>query len=321
MVAVVPFLTLPTIAMALDHSQYPALVELVDLMAREDGYPRDELVSVIESANIDQKTLELMDKQWEALPWYKYRKIFISDERINLGTKFWEKHGQVLDKAYEEYGVPQSVIVALIGVETHYGTRLGDRRVLDSLVTLSAAYPRRSKFFTRELRTFLNTTRKEEIDPASVVGSFAGAIGIPQFMPSSYQAYAVDFNGNNQRDLVNEVEDAIGSVANYLAIHGWNRNHGIYAPVNQALPDSAKSMVSKRVKLDFSPTELATAGVHFDSTLASEKVALLALKLEQGNRHIVAFRNFYAITRYNPSSNYAMAVTELAESILSARDG
>lgn len=306
---------------ALNVNDYPVLVSLIEKMSTEDGYPTEELTRIISKAEIDQKTLALMDKQWESLPWHKYRKLFINDNRIELGVKFWNTYKGLLDRAYDEFGIPPEVIVALIGVETHYGTRIGDKSVLTSLVTLSAAYPRRSKFFTAELRTFLNMTRKEQIPANSVVGSFAGAIGIPQFMPSSYQAYAVDFNVNGKRDLVNETADAIGSVANYLSVHGWNKGQRIYANVGQSISESAKKLISKKAKLKFSKEELISKGVNFDPSNGSKKVALVSLSQASGKSYFVVYRNFYAITRYNPSTNYAMAVTQLSEAISKKRSG
>ena len=188
----------------LEISQYPALETLIKTMVTEDGYPEKELRQVLGQAAIDQKIIQAMNRQYEALPWHKYQKLFINQNRIDKGVLFWAENEKTLAAAEQEYGVPQAVMVALIGVETHYGTRMGNKRVLDALVTLTADFPRRSKFFGNELRTFLNTTRQEGIAPDSVMGSFAGAIGIPQFMPTSYEAYAVDFNGNGRRDLVNE---------------------------------------------------------------------------------------------------------------------
>ena len=302
-------------AWALDVDQYPALQELVKVMSGEDGYPRDELVEILGSVSIDEKVLSLMDRQYEALPWFKYRRLFINQNRIEGGVRFWNRNEAVLGRAFQEYGVPPAVIAALIGIETHYGTRMGDRSVLESLVTLSAAYPRRSQFFTRELRTFLNTTRQEKIDPATVQGSFAGAIGIPQFMPTSYEAWSVDFNGNGRRDLVNEFEDAIGSVASYLKVHGWTRGENIYSAVVPPLSESAASLVGRRAKLIHNTSALIDAGVNFNALGSSRKSALLSLKNENGRRYIVGYRNFYAITRYNPSINYALAVSELSEAI------
>ena len=305
----------PLHSQALDIDQYPVLQQLVSVMSAEDNFPPDELRRILSAATIDEKTLQLMDKQWESLPWHKYRKIFINQNRIDMGVKFWTTYQLILERAEKELGVPAEVVVAVIGVETHYGTRIGDKSVLDSLVTLSAAYPRRSKFFTSELRTFLNMTRGENIDPESVVGSFAGAIGIPQFMPSSYEAYSVDFNGNGQRDLVNETDDAIGSVANYLSVHGWESGQKIYAQVDGALPAGASSLVSHKAKLIHDRDGLASAGVNFDQSGSSARVSLVSLSEENGPRYIVGFRNLDAITRYNPSVNYAMAVAELSEAI------
>ena len=300
---------------AVEIKRYPALVKLVDTMVQEDNYPRDELEAVLAKAEVSQKTIDLMNKQYEALPWYKYRDIFINDARIDKGIDFLRTHRKLLEKAQEKYGVPPHVIAALIGVETHYGTRLGNRRVLDSLVTLTADFPRRSKFFGSELRTFLNTTRAENIAAESVLGSYAGAIGIPQFMPTSYEAYSVDFNGNGRRDLVNELEDAVGSVGNYLKVHGWTAGQEIFAALSGSLPAAAKENVSKRAKPKLQLADLQASGVQFDARGASDKVALLSLTEKRGKRYFVGFRNFYAITRYNPSVNYAMAVTELAMQI------
>ena len=310
-----------TTAQALEIAQYPALVALVDRMVEEDGYPRDELEAVLASSKVDQKTIDLMNRQYEALPWHRYRELFINQARIEKGVGFWREHTDLLEAAESRYGVPPEVLVALIGVETHYGTRMGDRRVLDSLVTLTADYPRRSEFFGSELRTFLNTTRKEGIPPDSVLGSYAGAIGIPQFMPTSYQAYAVDFNDNGRRDLVNEMADAIGSVANYLHEHGWRRGQAIFAPVSEPLPDGASDLVSRRAKLVHNVPDLLDAGVRFDTRNSGDRAALFSLTQESGKSYVVGFRNFYAITRYNPSVNYAMAVTELSLQIAARRGG
>lgn len=306
-------------SVAVEINNYPVLQKLVAKMTSKDGFPELDILRILGKAQIDQNTIDLMNRQYESLLWHKYRKIFISQNRIDQGVKFWNANQLVLDRAYEEFGVPQRVICAIIGVETHYGTQIGNKKVLNSLVTLSAEYPRRSKFFTAELRTFLNMTRKEKIDPETVVGSFAGAIGIPQFMPTSYEAYSVDFNGNNQRDLVNETDDAIGSVANYLSIHGWRRNQKIYANVVDSLPQSAVALVSKRVKLKHTTQKLITSGVKFDTNGSSVNASLVSLAEENSDRFIVGFKNFYAITRYNPSVNYAMVVSELAESIEKAR--
>ncbi len=300
---------------ALEVERYPALEELVTVMVREDGYLREELLAVLSASQFDQKIIDLMDRPYESLPWHRYRKLFVKESRIKKGVRFWQLNRRTLEAAEARYGVPPAIIVALIGVETHYGTNLGNRRVLNSLVTLTAGYPRRSQYFGQELRTFLNTARRENIDEHSVLGSYAGAIGIPQFMPSSYEAYAVDFNGNGKRDLVNEMEDAIGSVANYLKAHGWNRGESLYAEVTARLPASATELVSRRAKPAHFVTDLTKAGVQFDPQGGSEKAALIALTEKTGDRHVVVFRNFHVITRYNTSNNYAMAVIHLSRQI------
>ncbi len=300
---------------AVEIDQYPALAKLVDQMVKEDGYSRAELASVLADAKVDQKTIDLMNRQYESKPWFEYRDIFINQARIDKGVEFYKEHKALLEAANEKYGVPPHVITALIGVETHYGTRMGDRRVLDSLVTLTADFPRRSKFFGSELRQFLKTTKEENIAANSVLGSFAGAIGIPQFMPTSYEAYSVDFNGNGKRDLVNELEDAVGSVANYLKVHGWRRGQAVFASLSGSLPAGAKDSVAKRAKPKQTAAELENLGVSYNKNGASEKMALLSLSQKNGKSYFVGFRNFYAITRYNPSINYAMAVTELSMQI------
>lgn len=304
-------------AHAVDFRRYPALLELADKMVSEDGYPRAELEAVLGEAAIDPSVTRAMDRQYEALPWHEYRQRFINDERVREGVAYWNRHQAVLRRAAREYGVPPAVVVALIGVETHFGTRMGGRRVLDSLVTLTAEYPRRSAYFSAELRVFLNTARADNIAPESVTGSFAGAIGIPQFMPTSYREYAVDFNRNGRRDLVNENEDAIGSVGNYLKRHGWSGGQAIFAPLTEPLPAAAAALVSKRAKPTLTAAQLAEAGVTVDTAGADAdaKMALLRLREQEGYRHFIGFRNFYAITRYNPSVNYAMAVVELSRRI------
>jgi len=307
-------------AHAVDYRRYPPLVEVVEALVAEDAYPRAELEAVLASAVIDRTVIEAMDRPYESKPWHQYRGIFINPARVQGGVAYWRAQEATLNRAAAEFGVPVEVMVALIGVETNYGTRLGGRRVLDSLVTLSAEYPRRSAFFSKELRVFLRTARAEGIAAQSVRGSFAGAIGIPQFMPSSYRAYAVDFNANGRRDLVREVEDAIGSVGNYLAEHGWRRGQAIFVDLpGDALPAAAVALVTKRAKPTLSAARLAEAGVEFDASAGSEKMALLRVEAAAGARHFVGFHNFYAITRYNPSVNYALAVAELAAQIRQAR--
>lgn len=299
---------------AIDFQHYPELTQVVEVMIKEDGYTRAELENILQMATIDPTIIALIKHPHEALPWHKYRQLFINRERVRKGVAYWDKHEATLERAAQTYGVPPAVIVALLGVETHFGTRLGTRRVLDALVTLTVDYPRRSQYFAKELRVFLNTVRKEKIAPQSVIGSYAGAVGIPQFMPSSYQTYAVDFNNNSQRDLVNENADAIGSVANYLKRHGWKNGQTIFQPLNGQLPPGAQKLVSENAKPSVTAAQLKAVDVAVIAN-HSKKMALLQLQEAESERYIIAFRNFYAITRYNSSVNYAMAVVELAQKI------
>lgn len=313
--ATLMLLTVSVTASAVPVNDYPVLRELVEQMVREDNYPRAELEAVLTAARIDRNVIRLMDKQYEALPWHQYRERFVSDARINAGVKWWARHDAALQQAAREYGVAPAIIVALIGVETYFGTRLGGKRVLDSLVTLTAEYPRRRQFFRRELRAFLNTARAENILPETVIGSFAGAVGIPQFMPTSYQAYAVDLNQNGKQDLVTEHEDAIGSVANYLKRRGWKKGQTVFAPLPDGIPSAAKKLISKKSKPNLTAQQLNTAGVKFNAHGGGNKMALLKFREVDGQSYFIAFHNFHVITRYNPSVNYAMAVAQLSEQI------
>ena len=306
-------------AAAVDIKEHPPLLELVDVMVAEDGWTRAELAAALRAARIQDSVIRSIKRPNENLPWHKYRALFITDERIRRGAEFWSEQQETLMRATREFGVPAHVIVALLGVESHFGERRGKNRALDALVTLTVDYPRRRAFFRGELRAFLNIARAEGIDPAEMRGSYAGALGIPQFMPTSYRAYAVDFNGNGRRDLFDENADAIGSVGNYLKVHGWRGGQAIVRDVKNAIPPAAAALVTTRAKPRLSAQQLADAGVRVDVKGGSAKMALFKLQEADGERHIVGFSNFYALTRYNPSVHYAMAVVELAREIRRAR--
>ena len=225
-----------------------------------------------------------------------------------------QTHQDLLARVDEKYGVPPEIVTALIGVETFYGTRMGSRTVLRSLATLVAAYPRRAKFFGKELETFLSLLKEEDLVASGVEGSYAGAIGIPQFMPTSYLAYAVDFNDNGKRDLVHEFEDAAGSVANYLVVHGWQRSAPIAQWIEEPVSDAAQKLVAKRAKPKVRVDTLRKAGVDI-SAADDTKVSINRLKEKAGAKYFIGYANFYALTRYNPSNKYAMAIVELAQAI------
>ena len=252
----------------------------------------------------------------EAKPWSSYRKIFLTRQRISGGVAFWRKHQAVLTRAEEGYGVPAEIIVAIIGVETMYGGNMGKHTVLEALATLAFDYPRRAPFFRKELESYLILTRRERIDPLSLKGSYAGAMGFGQFMPSSYINYAVDFDGDRRRDLWRNPEDAIGSVANYLSGHQWQQGEPIVLPASVEGDQYQASISRKLSEPRYTVAELRQRGVTPRGPVAAQQRAML-LKLAGagGPEHWLGFANFYVITRYNHSALYAMAVYQLSQEI------
>lgn len=299
---------------AIELSASPQMQRLTDSLIAKKIYTREELLALLGPIEIDQSVLKLFKRQAEAKPWHEYRNIFLKKKRIEDGKSFMLMHQDLLARVDEKYGVPPEIVTALIGVETFYGTRMGSRSVLRSLVTLAAAYPRRAKFFAKELETFLGLLKTESLVASGVEGSYAGAIGIPQFMPTSYLAYAVDFNDNGKRDLVNEFEDAAGSVANYLVVHGWRRSAPIAQWIEDPVSDAAQNLVAKRAKPKLRADALRKAGVNINAA-DDTKVSINRLKEKGGTKYFIGYANFYAITRYNPSNKYAMAIVELAQAI------
>lgn len=302
----------PGMAIELDAS--PTMRTLSDRLISEGTYTRDELGALLGPIEVDKGVLKLFARQAEAKPWFEYRNIFLKQDRISAGKAFMQTNRELLEAVYDQYGVPPEIVTALIGVETFYGTRMGSRSVLRSLATLTAAYPRREKFFGKELETFLRLLKTENLVASDVEGSYAGAVGIPQFMPTSYVAYAVDFNGNGKRDLVHEVEDAAGSVANYLVVHGWKRGAPIAVWWDEPINQEAKKLLAKNAKPKLSVQTLRQNGISLEAS-DDTKVSLNKLKDKNGLRYFVGFENFYALTRYNPSNKYAMAIAELAQAI------
>ncbi|MFK7855537.1 MAG: lytic murein transglycosylase B [Granulosicoccus sp.] len=255
------------------------------------------------------------------LTWREYRPIFIKQKRIDLGRQFLADHSALLARAENEYGVPQHIIAAIIGVETFYGRITGKHGVLESLATLAFDYPPRATFFRAELGEFLALSESEGWDTASLKGSYAGAMGLPQFISSSYREYSVDFDGDGRRDLFNSTADAIGSVANYLARHGWVEGAPIAARWSQAKKGSTafKALLSDSLKPSVTPESVKKLG--FDSpsltagTADGRLLSVMLLKGAKGEEAWVGYKNFYAITRYNHSRLYAMAVIQLADAL------
>ena len=287
----------------------------IDHMVKKHQFDRATLEKQMKQVKLRQDIIDAISRPAEGKPWHEYRKIFLTQARIKNGAAFIKKHEKTLKKAEKKYGVPVEIIAAIIGVETNYGRLKGRYRVMDSLYTLGFHYPKRSKFFRKELEHFLLMARQDGFDPFSLKGSYAGAMGTPQFISSSYREYAVDFDGDGKRDLIDNVDDAIGSVANYLKRHGWVRNGVITQPA-VLKTKAAQDMVQRKLKPKNNWSTLKQKGVHVDSPPKdSEKGALLAFELKKGHEHWVGWKNFYVITRYNHSALYAMAVYQLSEEL------
>ncbi len=304
---------------ALELEAYPQIASFIEEMVREHGFERAELEALFRGVRIRTEVVKAMQRPAERLPWHRYRRLFVSSKTARSGAEFWRRHRADLERAAAQYGVPPQIVVAIIGVETRYGATMGRHVILDSLTTLTLEYPRRSDFFRRELEAFLLLAREEGLDPLSARGSYAGAMGIPQFIASSYRSYAVDFNGDQRRDLIGQTADAIGSVANYLHTHRWQRDAPIVSVAHVDGDIDAEPYLNKGREPELTLERLRALGVRIDDAGPGERAAGL-IRLEQSNGHDyrVGYRNFYALMSYNPSTLYAMAVFELSREIAKA---
>lgn len=305
-----------------DPHTHDATRQLVAELA-EQGIAREWLEAAMRDARFQQGVLDAMEGAAERrLRWDEYREIFLQPERIRRGVAFIEAQRDAFERAEAEFGVPAEVVAAIIGVETSYGRFTGRHRVIDSLATLAFHHPSRGRFFRGELAAFLDITHEQGVDPGTLKGSYAGAMGYPQFIPTSYRAYAVDFDGDGIRDLWTNPVDAIGSVGNYFAEHGWRGGEAIYhAAEGPATPPDGISFNRAARPPSVSAAALQAAGIEVPAALAPDQL-LLPVALEDGEanwRYVLGDHNFYVITRYNHSHLYAMAVIELAEAIAEAR--
>jgi membrane-bound lytic murein transglycosylase B len=297
----------------------PQVQVFIDDMVVRNGFDREALTRLFEAAEIRNDILQAIAKPAEAKPWYQYRQIFLNAPRIDAGLEFWNANADALARAQAIYGVPPEVVVAIIGVETRYGQNAGRYPVLDALSTLAFHYPPRGSYFRSELEQFLLLTREERLDPATLKGSYAGAMGMGQFMPSSFRAYVVDFDNDGKRDPWSSAADAIGSVAHYLAEHGWERGGPIAAPLS--LSDSAQPLPTDAAGPRNSLKALKALGARVDGDLPEDTpAAVVTLEEENGPEYWAGFHDFYVITRYNHSPLYAMAVTQLGTAIRSQRE-
>ena len=289
----------------------------VDDMVSRYGFERAELDALLADARYQQAIIDAMNRPYEGKPWGAYRRIFLTPERIDGGAAFLRANADLLRRAEAAYGVPPEVITAIIGIETNYGGNLGQHRVLDALTTLGFAYPRRAAFFRGELEEFLLLARDEHVDARHAMGSYAGAVGKPQFIPSSYRAYAVDFDNDGRRDLWGSNADVIGSVANYLAQHGWRRGEPIAVPatLTGGRPAGVDIGDKRPVAPDMPVSRLVAAGVEPAEPLPPSVPAALIELQGDGPEFWLTLPNFYAITRYNHSNLYALVAYQLSREI------
>ena len=307
-----------------DFANNPNAQQFIDKMVNKHGFDRQQLQEILSQAKRLDSVLRLMDNQAPTTSvkppsgpngaWLRYRKKFITPDNVQNGVVFWNQYEDALNRAWQVYGVPPEIIVGIIGVETRWGRVMGKTRILDALATLSFNYPRRAEYFSGELETFLLMARDEQDDPLNLKGSFAGAMGYGQFMPSSYKQYAVDFSGDGHINLWEPV-DAIGSVANYFKAHGWVKGDQVAVMANGQAPGLPNGFKTK-----YSISQLAAAGLTPQQPLGNhQQASLLRLDVGTGYQYWYGMPNFYTITRYNHSTHYAMAVWQLGQAVALAR--
>lgn len=307
-----------------DFANNPNAQQFIDKMVNKHGFDCQQLQEILSQAKRLDSVLRLMDNQAPTTSvkppsgpngaWLRYRKKFITPDNVQNGVVFWNQYEDALNRAWQVYGVPPEIIVGIIGVETRWGRVMGKTRILDALATLSFNYPRRAEYFSGELETFLLMARDEQDDPLNLKGSFAGAMGYGQFMPSSYKQYAVDFSGDGHINLWDPV-DAIGSVANYFKAHGWVKGDQVAVMANGQAPGLPNGF-----KTRYSISQLATAGLTPQQPLGNhQQASLLRLDVGTGYQYWYGLPNFYTITRYNHSTHYAMAVWQLGQAVALAR--
>ncbi|MDG2087967.1 MAG: lytic murein transglycosylase B [Arenicellaceae bacterium] len=303
---------------AMEMRDYPELLTLAEQMI-DQGYDRSELQRLFGAVEFKQSIIDAMTKPAEkSMTWKDYRGLFIKPERIQQGLEFWETYQQELAKASTQYGVAEEVVVAIIGVESRFGQYRGKYGVFESLATLVSGYPRRSAFFAGELKAFLQLCNEQGFNPLEVKGSYAGAVGYPQFIATSYRAYAVDFNADDRVDLINDPVDAIGSVANYFDRHDWQAGEPVISELSNYSDELLKSTTTK-LNVDRTVADIERTGAKLVDILAPDlKVGVVALDRDTAPVVRVAHHNFYVITKYNRSTMYAMAVYELSQAIKAA---
>ena len=298
----------------------PEIEDFIGQMVRQHQFEETELRQIFAQLKLHDGVVKAVAAPATAKPWHEFRNIFITPARTGGGVDFWKQHADLLARARDVYGVPEEIVVSIIGVETIYGRRLGSFRVVDALYTLGFEMTDRATFFRGEMEQFLLLARENALDPLAVKGSFAGAMGLPQFIPTSYRKYAVDFDGDGKTDLWNSTADVIGSVAHYLRQFGWMWGQPVTVPARIS-GEEFKSVLEAGLKPQLTLQQLQPKGVEATEELPPDlQAGLFALDVEQGQEYWLALNNFYVITRYNRSKNYAMAVYQLAKAIVRERE-
>ncbi|WP_232847218.1 lytic murein transglycosylase B [Shewanella nanhaiensis] len=287
------------------------------------GFSDTEINSFLSSGQFNQGVIDAMTKPWEAKPWHQYYPIFLTEKRLQAGLKFWKEHEATVERAAKEFNVDPQIIIAIIGIETFYGGYMGNYPVVDALYTLGFYYPPRATFFRKELGNLQSLAKEEGLNIQELKGSYAGAMGYGQFIPSSYRHYAVDFDNDGQRDLLNNPVDAIGSVANYFHQHGWVANAPVAIPLAETdgLPKPLKVWSGERLHYQvsdiLSPSLALAESIDLD---VSQPALVIELEQEAKSEYWLGLKNFYVITRYNRSPLYAMAVYQFSQQLKKAHD-
>jgi membrane-bound lytic murein transglycosylase B len=299
------------------ESLHPGASAFVEEMVADHGMERAGVEALLANAERRQDIIDAMTRPAEAKPWHQYRPIFLTDRRVTDGVAFWRENAELLGQVEAEFGVPAEIIVAIIGVETSYGRITGRYRVIDALATLAFHYPPRAKFFRSELAHYLQLGEEEALPLGEIQGSYAGAMGLGQFISSSYRSYAVDFDDDGRRDLWQSRPDAIASVANYFKRHGWKPGGPVVSPARSE--SDARALKKPPIKPAYPVQQLAEWGYHIDDDVdANEPATLIELELEDSVEFWLGYHNFYVISRYNHSALYSMAVYQLSQEIREA---
>ena len=297
-----------------------AVKQFISEMVKEYKFNADKLNALFKQVHLHQSIIDAISRPAESKPWYQYRSIFVNRERVRGGVLFWNQHQDIIKTVADTYKIAPEILVAIVGVETRYGQHTGRYPVIDSLSTLAFAYPPRASFFRGELKQYLLMTREEGLDPLVQKGSYAGAMGMPQFISSSFRHYAVDFDKDGKRDLWDNTADALGSIANYFSKHGWRYKQPIATRVTVSGLKYREMIDNTSLKPRFTPEQMRLAGVALGSKVPDNIKGCL-IKLDSGNgpEYWAAWENFYVISRYNHSALYAMAVHQLGNEILKSR--